>query len=57
MLLFEMINEILEQYSFFEFATIMTINMRTINSTEYTALLMILYNLKVRKKSKSKNER
>ena len=57
MLLFEMINEILEQYSFFEFATIMTINMRTINSAEYTALLMILYNLKVRKISKAKNER
>jgi hypothetical protein len=57
MLLFEMINEILEQYSFFEFATIMTINMRTINSPEYTALLMILYNLKLRKKSKAKNER
>ena len=52
-----MINEILEQYSFFEFATIMTINMRTINSAEYTALLMILYNSKVRKRQKQKAER
>ena len=44
-----MVNEILEQYFFFEFATIMTINMRAINSAEYTALLMILWNVKVRK--------